>query len=100
MEPQIFHLGKSRPGGEGKFDINDIKRVYHWIEREMEKFINQLPADLKKHWNQAKSIPPLDDKYLTVAALGPQTASSADPQQGWTGYRPEKEKCFFAQSCG
>lgn len=91
MEPQIFHLGKSRPDGEGKFDINDIKRVYPWIEQEMEKFIKQLPADLKKYWNQARSIPPPKDKSLSVATLGPQSASSAAPQS-WTGYKPQNEK--------
>ncbi|MGY3483992.1 hypothetical protein ACVW1C_001875 [Bradyrhizobium sp. USDA 4011] len=56
LEPQVFHLGKMRPDGEGKFVLADAERVLAWIEEEMAKFVSQL-GSWQQHWNEQRSQP-------------------------------------------
>jgi hypothetical protein len=80
LEPQVFHLGKMRPDGEGKFVLADAEKILAWIEDEMEKFVSQL-GPRQKYWNERRSQPELrpEGPYIVFTGREPQTACSADP---------------------
>ncbi|MFT3730795.1 MAG: hypothetical protein QM780_05105 [Hyphomicrobium sp.] len=84
-EPQIFHLGKSRPQSTGKITFDDVSVMAEWIEEEMRKFLYDLKqidqtkgTNYSSLWDEAKSRPE-PDADLVVVLGGPLSTSTADP---------------------
>ncbi len=58
LESQIRHLGKNRKT-EPKDKVNPgrIDKLFKWTENGVERFLQQLPAELRDLYNEAKSRP-------------------------------------------
>lgn len=56
---QVFHMSPKRPSeNQHKVHLADAREFHRWIDQHFCEFLDQLPPDLKPHWNQERSIPP------------------------------------------
>jgi hypothetical protein len=89
MEPQIFHLGKARPiDGRLKFNTDDAKAVFDWIEEEMKKFVAALQQTMYgEFWHEEKSWPPPEEgpgAYICADGSNPSASSGKPTMIGYT----------------
>jgi hypothetical protein len=89
MEPQIFHLGKARPtDGDLKFNTDDAKAVFDWIEGEMKKFVDALRQTKDgEFWAEDRSSPPPEDgpgTHIYVDDSHPSASSGKPTTIGYT----------------
>jgi hypothetical protein len=80
LEPQVFHLGRSRPTDKGKFLLADAVEIAEWVEAEMKSFIAQL-GEWGTYWDQERSEPEPKPLGPTLnVSNSSQEASSGTPQ--------------------
>ena len=93
FEPQVFHLGKSRPSGaKEKFNVNDAGTLYAWVEKEMGQFLKKLSDTQREQWPDDRAklegswTPPTKLQISRLPALYPQLPSRSriiPPPHSW-----------------
>lgn len=75
IDPQVSHPGKKRAvEAVGKIKLSDCKGLAKWIEKALAKFLDGMPQENRKHWNDHKAECVANSTQMDVAA--PPGASS------------------------
>jgi hypothetical protein len=88
LREQVFHLAKRRPSTPvGKFDTENAKDVYEWIESNFVKFLGEL-GELRRFFNDEKADPAKDEAlYITTTGSSGQARGRlntlAPPASRW-----------------
>jgi len=76
IEAQIMHMGKRRGAISHQIDVEDIRKAFAWSDRNLQGFMNGLPAIYRNAWKEGQFEDLPDEVTIQVGLKGPPSSSS------------------------